>query len=272
MLGLEQFDLDHGRGSSQDHSRIIRLSYHTPGYVELAKHAYAAWAEVEEEADEQLVFKTGGLDLWPANPAYPMSDYTGSMEACGVAYERLSAAEVMARWPQFILAGDVTGIYQADAGIATPNLSKAAHRRLARDYGAAIRDNAPVTSIRVMSGPSRPYGPLADGAVAWRAINHLALNYLSLVNTTPQEGATALRDLLHLYAVGADDDVLWRYVAMDDRERLTALGSGFMRRVKAAEDIPHDGACNRVRRRLLKVTFLHEGGAERRAVNVLHHE
>lgn len=64
---------------------------------------------------------------------------------------------------------------------------------------------APVTSIRVMSGPSRPYGPLADGAVAWRAINHLALNYLSLVNTTPQEGATALRDLLHLYAVGADD-------------------------------------------------------------------
>jgi len=63
---------------------------------------------------------------------------------------------------------------------------------------------APVASIRVMSGPSRPYGPLADGAVAWRAINHLALNYLSLVNTTPEEGATALRDLLHLYAVGAD--------------------------------------------------------------------
>jgi type VI secretion system protein ImpG len=63
---------------------------------------------------------------------------------------------------------------------------------------------APVMSIRVMSGPSRPYGPLADGAVAWRAINHLALNYLSLVNTTPQEGATALRDLLHLYATGAE--------------------------------------------------------------------
>src|SRR5690606_30108854 len=122
-LGLEQFALDHGRGSSQDHSRIIRLSYHTPGYVELAKHAYAAWAEVEADAGEQLLFKTGGLDLWPANPAYPMSDYTGSMEACGIAYERLAAAEVMARWPQFRLADDVTGIYQADGGIATPNLS-----------------------------------------------------------------------------------------------------------------------------------------------------
>ncbi|HXS23115.1 MAG TPA: FAD-dependent oxidoreductase, partial [Gemmatimonadales bacterium] len=43
VLGLEQFELGHVRGESQDHSRIIRLSYHTPGYVELAKQAYAAW-------------------------------------------------------------------------------------------------------------------------------------------------------------------------------------------------------------------------------------
>lgn len=147
-LGLEQFDLDHARGSSQDHSRIIRLSYHTPGYVELAKQAYTTWAEVESDAGEQLVFKTGGLDLWPADPAYPMSDYTSSMDACGVAYERLPAAEVMYRWPQFCLPDDVTGIYQAEGGIATPNLSNAAHRRLARAYGAVIRDNAPVSAAR----------------------------------------------------------------------------------------------------------------------------
>ncbi|MBP6017132.1 MAG: FAD-dependent oxidoreductase, partial [Candidatus Promineofilum sp.] len=147
-LGLEQFDLDHGRGSSQDHSRIIRLSYHTPAYVSLAKQAYAAWAELEADAGEQLVFKTGGLDLWPAGAAYPMGDYTGSMDACGVAYERLSASEIMRRWPQFRLTDDVTGIYQADGGIATPNLSNAAHRRLARAYGAEIHDNAPVSAAR----------------------------------------------------------------------------------------------------------------------------
>ena len=40
VLGIEQFELGHSRGESQDHSRIIRLSYHTPGYVELAKRAY----------------------------------------------------------------------------------------------------------------------------------------------------------------------------------------------------------------------------------------
>jgi type VI secretion system protein ImpG len=56
----------------------------------------------------------------------------------------------------------------------------------------------------VVSGPSRPYAPLADGAVAWRAISHLSANYLSLVNSTAQEGAAALRDVLELYASSAD--------------------------------------------------------------------
>ena len=63
---------------------------------------------------------------------------------------------------------------------------------------------APVQSTRAISGPSRPYAPLADGPVSWRAISHLSLNYLSLVQTTPEEGAAALRDLLELYAASAD--------------------------------------------------------------------
>ena len=148
VLGLEQFEMGHARGGSQDHSRIIRLSYHTPGYVRLAQAAYATWAEVEADAGEQLIFRTGGLDLWPVASAFNMADYTGSMDAARVAYERLDAAETMRRWPQFRLSDDVTAIYQAQSGIATPNLSNAAHRRLAVGYGATIRDDAPVEGVR----------------------------------------------------------------------------------------------------------------------------
>lgn len=148
VLGLEQFEMGHARGGSQDHSRIIRLSYHTPGYVRLAQAAYATWAEVEADAGEQLIFRTGGLDLWPVTSAFNMADYTGSMDAARVAYERLDAAETMRRWPQFRLSDDVTAIYQAQSGIATPNLSNAAHRRLAVGYGATIRDDAPVEGVR----------------------------------------------------------------------------------------------------------------------------
>jgi type VI secretion system protein ImpG len=63
---------------------------------------------------------------------------------------------------------------------------------------------APVVKVQTVAGPSRPYEPLTDGAVAWRAISHLSLNYLSLVNSNPHEGAAALRDLLELYAPSAD--------------------------------------------------------------------
>jgi type VI secretion system protein ImpG len=63
---------------------------------------------------------------------------------------------------------------------------------------------APVTGVRIVSGPSRPYSAVADGAVAWRAISHLSLNYLSLVNSTGAQGAAALRDLLELYATTTD--------------------------------------------------------------------
>ena len=63
---------------------------------------------------------------------------------------------------------------------------------------------APVVAIKALDGPSRPFSPLAHGSVSWRAISHLSLNYLSLMNSTEGEGAAALRDMLELYAVTAD--------------------------------------------------------------------
>ncbi len=40
-----------------------RLSYHEDYYTALARGAYEAWEEAERESGEQLVFKTGGLNL-----------------------------------------------------------------------------------------------------------------------------------------------------------------------------------------------------------------
>jgi type VI secretion system protein ImpG len=59
---------------------------------------------------------------------------------------------------------------------------------------------APVTAIRVLGRPSPPYSPVAEGAHSWRAISHLSLNYLSMMDVTPTTGAAALRDILELYA------------------------------------------------------------------------
>jgi sarcosine oxidase len=120
--------------------------------VQFAQQAYTAWADLEADAEEALILKTGGLDLFPPHAQIPLTDYTESMTACGVPYETLDAAETMRRWPQFRLDDGTRTLYQADAGIAPAAKGNAAHLRMAQAHGATIRDNAPITAIRPLSG------------------------------------------------------------------------------------------------------------------------
>lgn len=63
---------------------------------------------------------------------------------------------------------------------------------------------APVASVRCIAGPSLPFPSFAEGSVAWRLLNKLSLNYLSLVDSDPQQGAAALREMLTLYCPAGD--------------------------------------------------------------------
>ena len=62
----------------------------------------------------------------------------------------------------------------------------------------------PYTSISCLGAPTAPKPSHAEGKFAWRAINHLSLNYLSLADTNGREGVSALRDILRLYSDTAD--------------------------------------------------------------------
>jgi sarcosine oxidase len=152
VLGLEQFEIGHVRGASQDHSRIIRLSYHTPAYVRLAQQAYQAWAQLEADLGDKLLVRTGGIDFAPRDAVISMDSYANSLHACAIPFERLDAAEIMRRWPVFRLSDDIHGLYQADSGIVPAAKCNSAHLRLARAHGAVLRENAPVTEIRSVGG------------------------------------------------------------------------------------------------------------------------
>lgn len=67
---------------------------------------------------------------------------------------------------------------------------------------------APLVGIRVLKGPSRPLSSLRQGNVAWQFINHLSLNYLSLLDNDARQGAAVLREMLELYALGGDGATL----------------------------------------------------------------
>jgi type VI secretion system protein ImpG len=58
---------------------------------------------------------------------------------------------------------------------------------------------APLEKITCVAGPTPPRPPLARGRTSWQLINHLALNYRSIVDNADGGGAAALRALLALY-------------------------------------------------------------------------
>jgi sarcosine oxidase len=149
VLGIEQFRLGHDRGGSEDHSRIIRLSYHDRAYTALTPHTYEAWSTVEEESGIQLVCKTGGLDLESVEdePKY-VDKYAGAMSEAGIPHEELSAGEVMERFPQFTLDESVRGVFQPAGGLVDAGKGNAVHVALARARGATVIDEAPVTDVR----------------------------------------------------------------------------------------------------------------------------
>jgi sarcosine oxidase len=146
VLLLEQFEFDHGRGSSHGASRIIRYSYDHPVYVELARHAYAGWAALEAESGETLYQQVGGVDI--SRRGEPMFEgMLSSLTEMKIPFELLKADETMRRFPQFRLTDDMLALYQADTGVLAASRCVLAHLRLAHQYGATFLDNATVTHL-----------------------------------------------------------------------------------------------------------------------------
>jgi sarcosine oxidase len=149
VLVLEQFELGNERGASEDHSRIIRHSYHSADYTALTPAAYEAWDELEEETGLQLVLRTGGLDL--ATLGTPglgeLENYRASLRAAGLPWEDLDAADVRARYPQWRIEDDVVGMYQEDTGVLDVRRACFAQIARGREMGVTFLPHTRVTAL-----------------------------------------------------------------------------------------------------------------------------
>ncbi len=68
----------------------------------------------------------------------------------------------------------------------------------------SLEPGLPVQGARCIAGPSRPHTALREGGVAWRFLNLLSLNYLSLIDTEPGSAAAVLRDMLSRFPLGTE--------------------------------------------------------------------
>jgi sarcosine oxidase len=93
---LEAFGPGHRRGSSHGSARIFRRAYPDPLYVRLTGEADRRWRHLADEAGEELVLRTGGLDYGPARVQEKMH---GILSEFGVPAELMPAAAAAERWP-----------------------------------------------------------------------------------------------------------------------------------------------------------------------------
>lgn len=147
---LEAFEPGHTRGSSHGSARIFRRAYHDSLYVTMTGRAGDLWQRLEDDAGEQLLQLTGGLDVGRVRDPEALH---AVLSACGVPASLLHPAEAAERWPG--LAFDASGagpvLYHADAGVLDPDRAITAMLRLAGQRGAEVRFGAPAERIAVGS-------------------------------------------------------------------------------------------------------------------------
>jgi monomeric sarcosine oxidase len=148
ILLLEQFEVDHQKGSSYGYSRIIRYAYDRAAYIQLMKAAYPLWAELQMESGDDLFTKTGGIDFGCADQV-SLHNTINALSEADITHEVWSPDEAQKHFPQFRFDEDMKIIYQADTGILAASKCVRAAVRLAEQHSATIRTNAPVTRINV---------------------------------------------------------------------------------------------------------------------------
>lgn len=139
VLGLEQFDIPHARGSSHGYSRMIRTAYFEhPDYVPLLRRAYELWRELEQVSGQTLLHLTGGLYLGRLKDPL-ISGSLGAAREHALAHEMLSREELRRRFGQFHVPDDFVGFFETNAGFLTPERVVAAYAEAALRRGADLR-------------------------------------------------------------------------------------------------------------------------------------
>ena len=151
VLGIEQFEPGHDRGSSHGHSRIIRLAYNEhPDYVPLLRRAFELWSDIEVETGQRLFVKTGGLDIGPMDGRV----VTGALAACrkhSLAHEWMTGPEIHRRFPGVEVPEHYGAVFHEEAGYLNPEACIDAMVASAVGHGAALKVGERLQTLESLS-------------------------------------------------------------------------------------------------------------------------
>lgn len=139
VLCLERAGVGHEWSGSKGDSRIFRLGYDDPLYVDLARRSLPGWRALEEGAGEPLLLDCGLLSFGAG-----LDELAAGMAAAGGDPQWLDAAAVASRFPGLSPAGSGSAVLDPTAGVLLADRVLAA---LAGAGGFELREQAAVTAL-----------------------------------------------------------------------------------------------------------------------------
>lgn len=148
VIGIEQFDIAHDRGSSFGNTRLFRTAcFEHPDLGTMALRARDLWRELEDQSHTELLTITGGVMIGPADSEL----IVGTREAAGRAgtkVDELAWDELTTRFPVHASTPrEYVGLWDPGAGVVRPEASITAAVGVARSLGAQVLTNTAVTGI-----------------------------------------------------------------------------------------------------------------------------
>ncbi len=123
VLGIDQFSPPHELGSTHGDTRVTRRAIGEGGeYVTLACRSHEIWREIESSIGKELLREIGCLVISsdaPRATVHVPTFFKNTVETArkhGIAHERLDAAAIRQRYPQFAVRDDEFGYFEPGAG------------------------------------------------------------------------------------------------------------------------------------------------------------
>lgn len=186
VLGIEQFDIPHGLGSSHGFSRITRLAYYEhPDYVPLLRRSLTLWDELEAELGQTVFHRIGCLSIGPADGEI-LTGIGQSVMAHALSHERLTHSDLARRYPQFHLPEHFAGVLDLAGGALLPERIVAGFAELAMRRGAVLHGRETVTGwqadgsgVRVTTSRNQTYSAarvvFCGGPWSTQLVGHLGV-------------------------------------------------------------------------------------------------
>jgi sarcosine oxidase len=130
---IDAFGAGNSRATSGDESRIIRSSHGAdPFYSRWSRASREAWIVLGDTVGERLFVPAGALWFARAADGFEAASET-TLRELGIPVERVSPAELTARWPQLKADDLAFAIYEPEAGLLMARRGVAA---VARQFAA----------------------------------------------------------------------------------------------------------------------------------------